>query len=113
MKTLEQAVHLPAEDRRLLVCIKKVVRDFLPTATVLLYGSAARAARTPDSDYDVLVLTDGPLSRGEQDAIDAAIYDIQLSEGVLITASFTTKAKWEDHPTMPFYAEVERDGIVL
>ena len=43
-----------------------VIAAFLPGASVVLYGSVARGEQGPESDYDVLILVDAPLTRQEE-----------------------------------------------
>ena len=115
MKTLEQADVISAEERELLIKIKEVIREFQPTATILLYGSVARGTQDPESDYDILVLTDEPLAFTQEDEIDDAIYGLQLAAGVVISTIFYAKAQW-DLPLlrgMPFRHEVEKDAVEL
>lgn len=113
MKTLEEVPHISPDDKELLSEITRIIHGFLPTATVLLYGSVARGSPDEQSDYDILVLTDEPLTRTKEDLIDDALYDLQLSKGVLLFASFYTKNVWDANPAMPFHQEVDRDAIVL
>ena len=113
MKTIEQVNFLCTKDRELLKEIKTLIQQFLPTATVLLYGSVARGTREPESDYDILILTEGPLTSAQKDEIDDAVYDLQLLQGTLLATTFRTKADWNARSGMPFHLEVQRDGIVL
>ena len=115
MKTLEQVDLLCTRDRELLKEIKTLIQQFLPTATVLLYGSVARGTSDPESDYDLLVLTDDPLDREEEELIGDAIYKLELQKGIVISDIFHTKAQWDSplYRAMPFHREVERDSIVL
>ncbi len=46
--------------------IKKTVLSILPDARVLLFGSHARGDYDSDSDYDLLVITSGNLSRNDK-----------------------------------------------
>lgn len=92
---------------------KQVIQGFFPTAEVLLYGSAARGTRGPESDYDVLVLTDEPLSTEEEDQILDAVYDLLVMRGELISTVFYARDFRDKHPGMPFHQEVDRDAIVL
>jgi hypothetical protein len=50
MRTLESLSTLNDSDRTVLRELKERIRRFLPLATVLLYGSAARGTRDAESD---------------------------------------------------------------
>lgn len=113
MKTIEQARAVSEEEKALLGETKKVIQGFLPTAKVLLYGSAARGTQGPESDYDVLVLTDRLISSQEEDRVRDAVYDLQVARGELISTFFFAKDFWDKHRDMPFHQEVDRDAIVL
>lgn len=115
MKRIEEADTLTHADRELLSELKRVVSEFLPTATLLLYGSAARGAREPDSDYDVLVLLDGPISRQEEDRIRDAIYYLELAREVVVSFIFETREQWNQPvaAVSPYHRNVEREGILL
>ena len=58
MRTIEDQTVLSQRDKDLLTELKAVIRQFEPTATVLLYGSVARGTNDPESDYDIMVLTE-------------------------------------------------------
>ncbi len=115
MTTLEHADGLCTTDRELLTEIKGLIRQFLPAATVLLYGSTARGTRDPESDYDLLLLTDEPLGPEEEERMGEAIYALELEKGVVISDIVHTKAQWDAPPNRatPFHRQVERDCIVL
>ncbi len=113
MKTMDQVPVISAQDKTFLREIKQVIHGFLPTAEVLLYGSTARGTRGPESDYDVLVLTDRPLSTKEEDPVRDAVYDLQVARSELISTFFYSKDFWDKHPAMPFHQEVDRDAIRL
>ena len=115
MRTMKQADVIGAEDAKLLQEIKRVIQEFLPTATVLLYGSVARGAQDSESDYDILVLTDEALTFSQEDQIDDAIYDLQLEAGTVISTMFYARSQWELplFRGMPFRHEVEKDAVLL
>ncbi len=113
IRTLDQDTILSEPDKVLLETVRDTVRHFVPSAQVLLYGSVARGDRQPYSDYDFLVLTDRALSRAGEEAVEDALYDLQLNEGALIVAGFDTKDAWESNPSMPLYEEIEKDAVVL
>ena len=111
----EKSTLISGTDRELLHDIKDLVQRFLPAATVLLYGSVARGTRTTESDYDILVLTDGALTSREEQDLDAALFDLGLDRDAVICAIFHTKAEWERPPLSgsPFHENVEQDAILL
>ena len=115
MTTLDQARSLSARDRQLLREVKRAIANLAPTADVLLYGSVARGEHGPDSDYDILVLTDQPLCRQEEDAVEDAVYDVQLAHGTLISTLFYTKAEWSTPVTtaLPLYRAIQKDAILI
>ena len=113
MKTLEEARAVSEEERTLLEEAKQIVQGFFPTAEILLYGSAARGTHGPESDYDLLVLTDAALSTKEEDRVRDAVYDLQVSTGTLISTVFYSKVFWGQHAAMPFHQEVDKDAILL
>ena len=113
MRTLAETEGISAQDVDLLRDVKEIVQGSLPDATVLLYGSVARGTQSPDSDYDILVLTDRALSCGEEDRVCDDLYDLQLAHGVLIATMFYPKSAWDTHVRMPLHQEVDRDGVLL
>ncbi len=115
MRTLDETVVLAPEARSVLLACKQIIHGFVPKATVLLYGSRARGAGEPDSDFDVLVLTDRPLSIDEQDRIGDAVYELELREGVVMSLMFFSRTEWDTplHRAMPLHQNIEAEGIVL
>jgi len=115
MRTLQQAKGVPPHAAALLRKCKRLIRRFLPDATVLLYGSLARGTAGPDSDWDLLILTDQHLTAAEEEAVSDAIYDLELEHHVVISEYLCSRDEW-DAPISrggPFHENVEREGIVI
>jgi predicted nucleotidyltransferase len=102
-------------DKKLLTELKEIVLRNTPGATLLLYGSTARSERRPDSDYDVLILTDEMLSDTQKDLISTDVFKLELAHDVLISTIFRTKSEWNSplYAVMPFHQNVEREAIPL
>lgn len=102
-------------DRELFHKITQIIRQVLPDAKILLYGSAARDDRQPDSDYDVLILTDQPLPKAAEDGIEDALFALELDQDALISTAYYTTAQWNDpiREAAPFHQHVEKDAIHL
>jgi|MudIll2142460700_1097286.scaffolds.fasta_scaffold76683_4 predicted nucleotidyltransferase len=73
MKHIEDVAQISPRDKAVLREIRQTIQRLVPGTTVYLYGSAARGTREPDSDLDVLLLTERPLSRAEQSAVADAV----------------------------------------
>jgi uncharacterized protein (UPF0332 family) len=91
------------------------VRSIEPSSQVILYGSRARGDAEPDSDWDLLILFDGPDDPNRQDAIRRRIYALELDSGECISAIVHGRDAWDSPRSrvMPFYAHVQDDGIDL
>ena len=115
MRTLEKASAVSDEDKALLQELKAVIQRHRADAEILLYGSVARGTRGPESDYDVLVLTEDPLEWQEEEAVRAAVYELELEHDVIASMIVTSRAQWDRSVVRgsPFRKEVERDAIVL
>ena len=113
MKSIKRVRKITIADKQLLAELKEIILGRVPDAELVLYGSAARGTREPDSDYDVLVLLKDPLSTEEQDAIGYAIYDLELARGVVISEVFVSRGEWEHGliAASPFRRNVESEAI--
>jgi len=115
MRTLRQAATVPRGALPILRECKRVLQGILPDATVLLYGSLARGTAGPESDWDILILTDRPISPAEEDKARRAAYEMELEHDVVLSLLLYARSEWDDplHRAMPFHEEVEREGLVL
>jgi uncharacterized protein len=53
--------------------IKSTVRKYFPDAEVNLFGSRARNNAAPDSDYDILIVTEKEMTPGEKIPLKTSI----------------------------------------
>jgi predicted nucleotidyltransferase len=115
MKDLANITGISRGDRDILIKLKDIVHLIIPTSTVLLYGSVARGTQDEESDYDVIVLTDSPLSTKEEDAVTDAVYDLELEQGIVISTLFYTRDFWAAPlaQVLPFHQRVQEDGVVI
>jgi predicted nucleotidyltransferase len=115
VKRIEAATQITHQDRDLLAELKRVIQHHLPDALVALYGSVARGAAGPESDYDVLVLTKAKPPCDLERELDRAVYDLQLARDVVLSVMIYTFDQWRDpmfRPS-PYRKNVMREGIIL
>jgi uncharacterized protein len=115
MRQLNRVRKISRADKQLLLKLKHIVTRLAPDAQSVLYGSAARGTRAPDSDYDVVVVTSQRLSSDEERRLDRAVYDLQLQEGIVLSVMIYSHEEWQ-HPLMgssPYRKNVLREGILL
>jgi predicted nucleotidyltransferase len=115
MKHLEEVGGISARDKEILREARRAIRAVLPGATVYLYGSGARGTREPDSDLDLLILTETGASRDEERAVADAIYDLELARGVVISTIHYDRTEWDAPLTRatPFRIRVETEAVLL
>jgi uncharacterized protein len=95
--------------------IKETVLSFDSEAQVYLYGSRARGEETPESDWDVLILSQNTVTPLIKRTIRHALYDIEWENGCVISSIIHETKEWES-PRMkltPLYRNIERDSISL
>ena len=106
---------LSQSDRQLMLDVKSIIARFVPDATVILYGSAARDKRGPESDYDVLILLEAPVAKQTREEMRSAIYEMELERGVVICVIVSTRDEWDSplRSVSPFHKNVESEGVLL
>jgi predicted nucleotidyltransferase len=102
-------------DHILLERIRNTLQALDPTARIILYGSRARGDAQPDSDWDLLILLDGPVERHRAAAIHHQLYHLELETDAVLSALVLSKEEW-DSPlsrAMPFHTNVVSEGLEL
>lgn len=99
----------------LLKQVKDAVLQIEPTAEVVLYGSRARGDSRAESDWDFLVLVDGPVDDDRVDGIRHRLYKIEWESDEILSAIVRSREQWNNLPlsSTPFHQNVEAEGIAL
>jgi predicted nucleotidyltransferase len=108
--------HAPSDqEQRLLERIGAAIREIEPDARIVLYGSRARGQAEPDSDWDLLVLVNGPVDRGRRAAMCDRLFDLELETDTVLSPMVLAKEQWATSLSraMPFHANVEREGVEI
>jgi predicted nucleotidyltransferase len=99
----------------LLEQVKQAIREIELKAEIILYGSRARQDSQAQSDWDFLVLLDGPVNDERIDKIRHRLYEIEWQSDEVLCSIIRNREEWNSPlcKSMPFYQNVELDGIVL
>lgn len=113
MKTLAD-IPLKERDQQALEEAVQLLRSRFPIDRVILYGSKATGTDTPESDIDLLLLTDVIVSWQERDAITEALFDIELAHDVVISTLVVPNSDWVGgrYSVLPIHDEIERYGVI-
>ena len=99
----------------LLKQVKEAVLKIEPTAEIILYGSRARGDSKAESDWDFLVLVDGPVDDDRVDRIRHRLYEIEWESDQVLSSIVRSRKEWDSQPLTdtPFHRNVELEGITL
>lgn len=105
--------------------VNKVMQEFINAIQqllgtrlkkVILYGSYARGDYNKQSDVDIMILTDLSFEEIEdyRDKISDIAYDIELNTGIILSPVIKNIEKYNSRVNfVPFYKNVEKEGVVL
>ena len=99
----------------LLEQVKRAVREMEPDAQIILYGSRARKDSSAQSDWDFLILLDGPVNDERTDRIRHRLYEIEWDRDHVLCSVVRSREEWNSplSKSMPFHQNVAIEGIVL
>ena len=102
-------------DIELLKQCKKAIRQVVPDADVILYGSRARGDATEYSDYDILVLTSGSADIPVHEKMIESIYPLELDSGAVLTLAIYNRQQWDMplYRAMPLHKNIDTEGVLL
>lgn len=115
MRRLDKCLNISRREKNLLLRCRESIHKISPKAKVILYGSRARGDAAPESDYDLLVLVDHPITLKEEDIFRRQLFPIEIETGCVLTLSVYYLIDWNSslYKVMPFRQNVEREGLVI
>lgn len=81
-----------------------------------MYGSYARGDYKESSDVDIMILTDFSFEEIEKyrDDISDIAFDIELQTGIILSPIIKNIDKYNSRVNIvPFYTNVQKEGVVL
>lgn len=95
--------------------IKQAVHEVEPEADLWLFGSHARGDARPESDWDVLILLDGPVDSERRNELRHRLHDLELKEVEAISSRIYNREEWHSEPrrSSSFAQNVRDEAIAL
>ncbi len=101
-------------DRDLLLKkVKQTVHEIEPNADIILYGSHSRGDADEESDWDFIVLVDGPVTEERTDRIRHRLYELEWDFGEVVSSIVRNRDDWQSgmYKVMPFHHRVLQEGV--
>ncbi len=105
-------IQLAQKDRRSILEAAQTLKSDLPVTRIILFGSKARGASEPDSDIDLLILTDCQIDGKLRRSISDRLADINLRNDVFMTSVVVSEKEWSNGLIRYslLHSEVEKGG---
>jgi len=76
--------------------LKVKLQKRLSLNRLVLFGSRARGDADPDSDLDVLVILNMPVSREVEDYVNDCAWEVGLEHGIVVVPVTVSRLDWEE-----------------
>lgn len=115
MRQLSKCRNISRKEKNLLLRCRESIHKISPKVKVILYGSRARGDAVPESDYDLLVLVEHPITLKEEDIFRQQLFPIEIETGCVLTLNVYHLSDWDSvlYKVMPFRQNVEREGLII
>jgi predicted nucleotidyltransferase len=107
-------LRLKENERKAVIEASRLLKEKFPVESVILFGSKARGDDDRESDIDLLLLTARSINWKERKAMIEALFDIELSHGVVISILDTPVSEWQKgiFTLFPIYEEINKQGAL-
>ena len=100
------------KDNNIIKLIKTSIMAIDPKAQVIIFGSRARGDAKKESDWDILILTDYPVSTEIERSFRNNLFDIEIDTGEVFSTFVYQKRVWNTkHKVTPLYRNIKREGV--
>ncbi|MBN1895905.1 excisionase family DNA-binding protein [bacterium] len=103
------------KDLQVLEKFKSLLQGEVKLHQVILFGSRARGNASGESDMDVLIVVDEPVTQELRNRVSGYAWKAGFDEGVVLGCVLYTREEWENSPERysPFVETVRSEGILL
>ncbi len=100
------------EDSNIAKRIRTSIVTIDPKAQVIIFGSRARGDANKESDWDILILTELPVSIEIERSFRNNLFDLEIETGEVFSTFVYQKDIWNTrHKVTPLYRNIKREGV--
>ena len=109
------SIDISEQEQRALDDLTKRLRSQLPVSRVILFGSRVTGTADEESDIDLLILVDCPVSIELRKLVINETFEVNLEHGVNISSLVVEDRDWREGlaSVLPLHNEVEEVGVDL
>jgi uncharacterized protein len=89
---------MDSKDQEVLQQFKQSIESRVRLSKMILFGSRARGDAEPDSDMDVLVVLDGPVSKQSRRIVSDKAWEVGFDAGIVVVPIVVSRDSWEKGP---------------
>ena len=86
------------KDHEVLRRLKHSIEGRVRLSEMILFGSRARGDAESDSDMDVLVVLDGPVSKQARRIVSDNAWEVGFEAGIVVVPIVVSREGWENGP---------------
>lgn len=102
------------EDNNIAGRIRDSIKVIDSKTQVIIFGSRARGDARRESDWDILILTDYPVSTDIEKKFRDKLFDLEIETGEVFSTFVYQKKDWSTrHKVTPLYRNVKKEGVRL
>jgi predicted nucleotidyltransferase len=107
--------HLSAAEKMALAEIKRRIGALYPVHAFVIFGSKSRGDYGPESDVDLLVVTQGTLSDAERRRVSREVFEANMAHDTLFSTVVIDRATYESSlwQRLPLLQDVAAEGIAV
>lgn len=106
---------MDAKDQEILRRFKQSLAGRIRLSEVILFGSRARGDAEPDSDMDVLVVLDEPVSKQSRKIVSDYAWELGFEAGIVVVPVVVSRDNWEHGPEQAslLAKAVREEGVLI
>lgn len=106
-------MNMDSKEMEILHKLKRRLQETVNLDRIILFGSRARGNADKDSDMDVLVLINEPITHEIREKVSDCAWEAGFDDGIVVASLVYTKDEWESGPERysPFAEAVRSEGI--